>query len=156
MSRTFGGRAAVEYEKVAVDEWLPGMIETVQLQEDRPYRHTNDDTGETEMLTAPHVRFKFKLDGYKYPHYSRWMKASTHKKSNLYSKYLRSLCPTHDCENQQIDVDKLTGVRIKIMWENNGDYQNVTQIRGLDAALDVRVDTTAPEADPDPANDVPF
>lgn len=137
--RRIGGMQKLEYEKVAVDEWLTGHIEEVQYNEHREYNHKNEETGAREKLTAPHVRFKFRIDGYEYPHYSRWMKASTYEMSNLYSKYLKYLCPQHDCQDQVIDLDLLTGAQVKLMWENNGDYQNITQLRGLDPALNAIV-----------------
>ena len=135
--RPIGGMQRLEYEKVAVDEWLTGHIEEAQYNEHREYNHKNEVTGAWEKLTAPHARFKFRLDGYQYPHYSRWMKASTHEKSNFYGKYLKHLCPAYDCKDKVIDLDKLVGAKVKIMWENNEDYQNVTQIRGLDPELNV-------------------
>ena len=116
---------------------MAGVIEEAQYDEAREYKHKNEDTGEWEKLTAPHVRLKFTFDGYQWPHYSRWMKCSTHEKSNLYSKYLKHLCPEVDCQDKAIDLDKLSGVRVKVMWENDGDYQHVTQIRGIDPTLNV-------------------
>jgi hypothetical protein len=118
-----------------VDEWLTGRIEEVQYDEHRAYKFKNKDTNEWEEGEAPHVRFKFKLDGYQWPHYSRWMKCSTHEKSNFYSKYLKFLCPQYDCQDKVVDLDKLVGLRVKTMWEDDGDYQHITQIRGLDPTI---------------------
>ena len=145
-----------------VDEWLPGSVQEVQYDENREYSHKNE-TGEWVKLTAPHVRFKFSLEGYQYPHYSRWMKCSTNEKSNFYSKYLKHLCPTFDCKDKAIDLDKLVGIKVKVMWENNGDYQNVTQIRGLDPKLniiasgqEIGAEEAAEPASDDAGPDVPF
>lgn len=106
------------------------------------------------------MRFKFSLVGYQYPHYSRWMKASTFEKSNLYSKYLKYLCPKYDCADQLIDLDLLQGVKVKVMFEDSGDYQNVSQIRGLDADLNIIVEQAMPKepmtAEPTPDDEPPF
>ena len=129
MGRTVGGQQTMNYEKVKVDEWLAGAIEEVQYQADKKYKSKDKDTGEWSEKTAPHVRLKFKLDGYQYPHYSRWMKASTNEKSNFYAKYLKHLCPDFDCRDKVVDIDKLVGFRVRTMWENDGEYQNITSIR---------------------------
>lgn len=144
-----------------------GSVQEVQYDEHRAYRAKNNDTQEWEEREAPHVRFKFKLDGYQWPHYSRWMKCSTHEKSNFYSKYLKFLCPQYDCQDKVIDLDQLVGVRVKTMWEDDGEYQRVSQIRGLDPTLNVIASgqeiapglTVAPEEPPpaeDDSSEVPF
>ena len=143
--RTIGG-GRKDYERVAVDEWLTGEIAEVQYDEQRQYNVKDKETGEWSKATAPHVRFKFKLDGYQYPHYSRWMKASTFEKSNLYGKYLKYLCPQYDCADQLIDLDKLQRIQIKVMFEDNNEFQNVTQIRGLDPDLNIIVSAASPVA----------
>lgn len=154
MSVLIGGSPKREYEQVVVDEWLSGTIAEVQYDKAHPYDQRNED-GTTTKEVAPHVRFKFALDGYQFPHYSRWMKASTYKMANLYKKYLKPLCPEHDPEDCVVDVSKLTGVAIKIMYEQNGEYQNVTNIRPVDKTLNLIVDdspaTVTPESDEEPA-----
>ena len=137
MGRVVGGKSAISYEKVAVDEWLEGTIEEVQYDEARAYKSKNKETEEWEEKTAPHVRLKFKIDGYQWPHYSRWMKCSTHQKNNFYSKYLKYLTPQYDCQDKAIDLDLLVGIQVRTMWENDGDYQHITQIRGMDPTLNV-------------------
>ena len=80
------------------------------------------------------------------------MKASTFEKSNLYGKYLKYLCPKYDCADQLIDLDKLEGAKIKVMFEDSGEYQNVSQIRGLDPDLNIIV--TAAPVETAPAEDI--
>ena len=144
--RVIGDASQREYEKVVVDTWVEGIIEVVQYDGNRTYSVKDKETGEWSKATAPHVRFKFKLDGYQFPHYGRWMKASTNEKSNFYGKYLKPLCPTHDPVDCAIDLDSLTGVRVKTMWEDDGDYQRVTAIRPLTQDLDVRVEALRGES----------
>ena len=146
--RVIGGGGKTDYEKVSVDEWLPGHITEVQLQ-DRPYTRTDKDTKVETTTDEPHVRFKFALDGYKFPHYSRWMKASTYEGSNLYKMFLKFLCPLHDCKDQLIDLDKLTGAKVKLMWVNNKEYQNIAQVRGLDEELNIITHETPAESHDD-------
>ena len=114
-----------DYEKVNPDEWLPGVIEKVQYEEKRPF------TWEGKTKEQEAVRFKFKLDDYQYPHYSRWMKFNYSEKSNLYSKYLVNLVE-NPTEDMMFDTDNLAGMRVKLMFSQNGEYQNIEQIRAVD------------------------
>ena len=149
-----------------MDEWLGGAIEEVQYDPKRKYKSKDKETGEWSEKTAPHVRLKFKLDGYQYPHYSRWMKASTNEKSNFYSKYLKHLCPEFDCQDKVVDIDKLVGFRCRTMWQNDGDYQNILGIRPSLPNLNIisSMAGTEPEDAPDAPDaqegaeggDVPF
>lgn len=153
------GGGKVDYEKVAVDEWLVGVIEEVTYDPKRKRRVKDKDMDEWYEKEVPQVRFKFKIDGYEWSHYSRWMTASTNEKSNLYSKYLKYLCPKFDCQDKEIDLELLKGVKVKTMWENNDDYQNITQIRGISEGLNIIVShvddvpVTETEAETD---EVPF
>ena len=166
MARPIGGSRKMEFEQVQVDEWLVGKIEAVQFDAHKTYKAKNKDTGEWETREAPHIRFKFALEGYKYPHYSRWMKASTNEKSNLYSKFLKYLCPQYDCQDKVIDIDLLTGCGVKTMWAQEGEYQNLAQIRGVNPALNIIVsgtevapgltDPAEPPAQDDADPDLPF
>jgi hypothetical protein len=128
-----------DYEKVVIDEWVEGVISDVQerLNENRKFK--NEQTGEWETKAVQECRFVFTLDGCKYNHYSRWMTISVAEKSNLWSKYLKKLCPEL-APNISVDLDALKGVKVKTMWtEEEGKdgniYQVILQIKAVDKII---------------------
>ncbi len=110
------------YEKVKTDDFLPGMIEDVQYDKEHPFKYKGVES------TAFGVRFKFTLQGYKYPHFSRWMKFNYGEKANLYKKYLVPLVDGAKPE-MDFDLDQLKGMKIKTLWSEKDDFQNVETIR---------------------------
>lgn len=125
-------RPKIQYEKVRTDDWVEGIIEDVQRDEKRDTGFKDEETGEPKIVDC--VRFKFKLNGYQHPHYSRWMSFSYHEKSNLMKKYLMSLVDgaTPDFD---FDIEALKGFGVKLMWQDNGDFQNVEMVRPLNGKL---------------------
>lgn len=117
----------LEYEKCRTDDWTQGVIEEVQYEADRNTGF-KDDEGNEKIVDC--VRFKFKLDGYAYPHYSQWMTFSYHEKSRLMSKFLMNLVEGAK-PDMPFDIDALKDMPVKIMWTNNGEYQNIDLIRPL-------------------------
>lgn len=118
-------RPKMEYEKVIVDEWLPGIIEEIEYDMERK------STYQGKEKVGPAIKIKMVLDGYKYPKSSGWMSFIYSEKANLYKTYICGLV-----ENPKpfmnFDPDVLKGMRIKTMWETNPknvDYQNVVRIR---------------------------
>lgn len=121
-------RERTEFEKVKVDEWIAGDIAEVQ------YDKAHEFTFKGEKKINPGVRFKFSLEGYNFPHYSRWMTFSYGEKSNLYRKYL--FCLVDGAKpDMDFDLDELKGFPIKTMWSNNDDFQNLEMIRPQGAML---------------------
>ena len=119
-------RQKIEYEKVATDDWTVGVIDEIEFEKDRATGFRDEKTG--EEIIHDSVRFKFILDGYKFPHKSNWMKLSYHEKSNLYIKYLSALVEGAK-PDMDFDLEQLQGLPVKIMWKQNGEYQNVEIIR---------------------------
>ena len=124
----------MDYEKVNIDEWISGEIEEVQARLNKEKKFTDRKTGESGIREAEEVRFKFKLDGYEYAHYSRWNTKSLNDKSNLVKKYLRNLIP--DLNPQEaVDLSVLNGMRVKTMWDeqlfNGNMYQFIANIKRL-------------------------
>lgn len=126
-------RIRMEYEKVNIQDWVPGIIEDIQHDEERETGFKDEKTG--EPLIKDCIRFKFQLEGCSYPHYSRWMTFSYHEKANLYKKYLSSLVEGAK-PDMDFDLDRLKGMKIKTMWANNGEFQNLEMIRPVDKKLD--------------------
>lgn len=125
-------KSNIEYERIKqYDEWIPGTIETVQLEENRLTGFKDEKTGEPKR--ADMVRFKFALKDHDFPHYSRWMSYSFGEKSNLFKKYLSYLVESAQ-PDMDFDLDDLKGFEIKTMWiknPKNEDFDNLEQIRPL-------------------------
>src|SRR3990167_5202172 len=116
-------RPKQDYEKVAIGEMLSGVIEEVCYDNEHKFKGFQGK----EDTIQPAVRLKFKLDGYKFPHYTRWMKFSLGEKANLYKKYIAKLVEnaTPDID---LDLDILNGMKIKTVWSEENDFQNIDAI----------------------------
>lgn len=142
-------REQTDFERVKDDEWISGVIEEIQYDETHKFSYQ----GQEKVAAA--VRLKFKLDGYQWPHYSRWMTFSYGEKSNLFNKYLSRLVQGA-VPDMDFDLDALRGLKIKTMWSTKNDYQGLEMIRPLDKLISK--DTTPPEELAEEASDteVPF
>jgi hypothetical protein len=109
-------RAKVEFEKVKVGEFINGVIENIEYEKDHVFKSKEG------TKTAPAVRFVFKLDGYQYPHRSRWMTFSYAEKSNLYKNYLSKLI-LGAMPDMDMDLDVLKGVKVKTIWNEQNEFQ---------------------------------
>ena len=116
-------RPKLNYEKVIVGEMIPGTIEKVEYDNEHKFKgfQGGDDT------IQPAVRLKFKLNGYSFQHYSRWMKFTLSEKSNLFKKYVSKLV-TNAVPDMDIDLDALNGMKIKTVWSEENDFQNIDAI----------------------------
>ena len=144
-------QSQIDYERIQkYDEWINGVIVDIKLEENRRTGFKDDKTGQDKYVDQ--VRFKFKLAGHSYPHYSRWMSYSYGEKSNLYLKYLKQLVAGAQ-PDMKFDLDLLKGFSIKTMWSQNGDFDNLDQVRPLGAKLSNGVETDPPDPEP-PAEEV--
>jgi hypothetical protein len=109
-------RAKTEFEKVKVGEFISGVIENIEYEKEHTFK---SPTG-TKVSAA--VRFVFKLDGYQYPHRSRWMSFSYGEKSNLYKNFLNKLI-LGAMPDMDMDLDVLKGVKVKTIWNEQNDFQ---------------------------------
>lgn len=129
-------RTKMDYEKVDVEDWVNGVIEEIQSDEKRDTGFKDEESG--EPIIKHMIRFKFKLEGYHYPHYSRWMSLTYHEKSNLLKKYLFNLVDGAQ-PDMDFDLERLKGMEVKMMWSNNGDFQNIEMIRPRGAKIDGKI-----------------
>lgn len=125
----------IEYEKVKTDEWITGTIANIE------YDLARKSIWQGKEKTGPAVRIVFEIEGCKYPHKTPWMAFYYVEKSNLYKKYLSKLVDgiTVNCT---FDMDALKGLSVKMMWSNNGEYQNLDLIKPVKDKLPV---TAKPE-----------
>ena len=132
-----------DYERIqSYDEWIRGTIEEIQLREDHDtgFKHPPKKEDGTphpnagKPVICDQVRLKFTLENHQYPHYSKWMRYSYGEKSNLYLKYLKHL--VEDAQpDLEFDLDLLKHMEVKTMWSQNGDWDNLEQIRPLGAKV---------------------
>jgi hypothetical protein len=62
-----------------------------------------------------------------HPHRSRWMNFNVGEKANLYKKYIAKLV-NNAKPDMNFDLDLFTGMKIKTIWEMNGDFNNLESI----------------------------
>ena len=122
-------KSKTDFEKVIVDDWIEGEIISEDIFRDVDQKFINKE-GVLEMRKVDQIRFKFKLAGYKYAHYSRRMTLSTSKRSNLF-KFLQDIYGERIVPDIAINTEGLIGLKIKTMWKNDGEYQNLVMIRSL-------------------------
>lgn len=118
-------RAKTAFERIPVyDTWIPGKILDIE------YDETHKSTYAGEEKIRPAVRFKFGLEGCNFPHRSRWLTFNYGDKSNLYKHFVSAL--VEDAEpDMDLDLDTLKDMKIKTMWTEDGEYDNLTMIRPL-------------------------
>lgn len=143
-----------EFEKVEVDNWINGEISEIQYDLKHAFKTSE----------GPAVKIKIGLVGYKFPKTTPWMLFSYSKKSNLYALFVDPLVEgSHEYMN--FDLDQLKGMKIKVMFEAKGEYQNIVRLRPLDNKLkpdlvymnqDKATDLGAPEPVELPEDETPF
>uniref|UniRef100_A0A6M3IV98 Uncharacterized protein n=1 Tax=viral metagenome TaxID=1070528 RepID=A0A6M3IV98_9ZZZZ len=125
--------SGVVFEKVSIGELLPGVIDNVEYDQNHKFTFQGEDK------IAAAVRLVFKLDGYKFPHRTRWMKFNVGEKANLYKLILSKLVEGAK-PDMDFDIDHLKGMKIKTLWAENGDFQNLESIFPLEKKLPYTVD----------------
>lgn len=132
-------RKTTEFEKVVIGEMIKGVISEVMYDQEHKFKGYQG----AEDTIQPAVRFKFELEGYKFPHYSRWFKFNYGERANLYKIFLSKLVekPKPDMD---FDLDLLKGMKIKTIWNENGDFQNLESIFPLEGKVKA-TDTLSPE-----------
>lgn len=139
-------RPKMEYEQVIVDEWIKGTISEIEYD----MEHKSMFKGVEKV--GPAVRIKLTLDGYKFPKSSGWMAFVYTAKANLYKTYITQLVKDPKVD-MKFDLDLLKNMPIKVMFVQNDEYQNVSQIRplGEKIAPDLEPAEDAPESE-----EIPF
>ena len=118
-----------DFERIPVyDEWVNGEIVEIQYDEN----HKSIYQGQTRV--KPAVRFSLRLDGCRFNHKTRWMTFNYSEKAYLYKTFLKELVEGAT-EYMRFDLDALKGMKIKTMWQADGDYDNLMAVRPLEARL---------------------
>jgi hypothetical protein len=122
----------MEYEKVTTDDFVSGIIEDINYDPEHTFKGFGKDaSGKDKPDTkAAAVRLKFKLEGYQYSHYSRWMRFNYGEKANLYLKFLVPLVEGAK-PDMDFDLDQLRLLPVKTLWSEKNDFQSVETIRPI-------------------------
>lgn len=121
-----------DFEKVTIEDFTICTIVDIAYDMEHKFRGFE---GAADSI-KPAVRFKFEVEGYKYHHYSRWMKFVIAEKSTLYTKYIATLIEGATPEID-IDLDVLKGVKCKILWAEKNEFQYPETVRAIGKKLDV-------------------
>lgn len=116
-------RKTTDFEKVVTGDFITGTIDKIEYDENHSFKGFD---GKPDKI-SPAIRFVFKLDDYEYPHRSRWMNFNMGEKANLYKKYVTKLVANAK-PDMDFDLDELIGMKVKTIWEDNGDFQNLESI----------------------------
>lgn len=119
---------ATQYEKVAIGEFINGEIQAIQYDQEHKFIFNKVET------IAPGVRIVFMLDGYQYPKYSRWMRFNYGEKANLYKLILFKLVEGA-FPDMDFDLDCIRNMRVKTLWNENNNFQNLESIFPLDTKV---------------------
>lgn len=118
-------RPKTDYERVpAYDEWLNAEIADIEFDAE----HESEWKGEKKV--RPAVRFKFAIEGCKWPHPSHWMTFSYGEKTTLFKKYITALVE-NAIPDLKFDLETLKGMKIKLMYSQNGEFDNLEMVRPL-------------------------
>lgn len=117
----------VEYEKISTTDFVNGFIEDILYDEAHMFKGFKGAPDEAK----PAVRIVFTIDGLKFPKKTPWMKFNYSAKSNLFKKYISSLVEDAK-EYMDFDLDQLKGMKVKMLWADNGEFQNIETIRPAD------------------------
>jgi hypothetical protein len=116
-----------DYERVPVGKFVSATIAEVQYEQAHEFKGKNAKTG-------PAIRFKFEIDGLKFPHYSKWMTFSYGEKSTLYSSYLVPLVEGAK-PDMKFNIRNFDNLRVNMVWldnPKNPDFQIIQVILPLD------------------------
>jgi hypothetical protein len=141
-----------DFEKVVIGEMLPGIIEQVCYDNEHKFKGFSGG----EDTVQPAVRLKFKLEGYKFPHYTRWMKFNLGEKANLYKKYVSKLVD-NAVPDMDFDLDILNGMKIKTVWSEDNGFQNIdaiypagSKVKAVDPLPTIDIDKDEPPIEEPP------
>lgn len=119
-----------EFERIQVyDEWLNAKIVEIKLEENHKF------TFQGKEKLCDGVRFKFEVEGHNYPKYSRWMKYMSDERSTLYKVFLKAFFENAEPGMTDFDLDRLKDMKVKVMFSQNEDFDNLDKIKPLGAKV---------------------
>ena len=121
----------IDYEKVTIEDFTICTIADVVYDMEHTFKaFKTKENPNAEDQVKPAVRFKFEVEGYQHPHYSRWMKFTLGEKSNLFVKFVSQLVDGAE-PDMDVDLDVLKGVKCKILWAEKNEFQYPETVRPI-------------------------
>ena len=146
----------IEFEMVAIDEPVKGIIEKVEEEQDHEFKGYTTKKGKVvATVVSDAIRFHFNLDGYEHIHKSRFMKFSYDDRSNLFNKYLKPLVSGMK-PYMPLDVQCLVGMEVVTYWGQNdaGTFQHIETIIPQGKKIVPKIeDLTPQESSGDPVHE---
>lgn len=136
-----------EFEQVVVDEWLTGEIVDIQYEKEHEFTYKGNKS------IGPAAKILIQLDGYRDKKSTGWWSFNYSEKSNLYKFFIHTLVEGAS-PNMDFDLDNLKNLRIKVMYTQNGEYQNLMAVRPVDKKVLPGAPSATREDSPD--DEVPF
>lgn len=130
-------RKKLNYEKIRCGDFVNGFISEIKYDPE----HKSTWQGKEKISSA--VRIIFKLDGYEYPHGTPWMTFTYGDRANLYKKFMVKLVE-NAAPDMVFDLDLLKDMKVKTIWEDNGDFQNLELIQPLEGKYPFNPGTKEP------------
>lgn len=118
------------FEKVPTGELIEGTIMDIQYEQEHPWKPFEGKV----RPPSPAVRFVFELLGCQFKHRSKWISFNYGEKSNLYQKFISKLVEGAR-PDMDFDLDELKGFKVRTLWSDNGDFQNLDTILPLNRKL---------------------
>lgn len=119
--------AKIEYEKVPTNALVDGQIDEILYDENHLFKGKKGSPDQTR----PAVRFVFLIQGMKFAKKTNWLKFSYFSEAPLMKNYLKYLVEGAN-EKMDFDLDQLRGLKVKMLWVDNGEYQNIASIMPAD------------------------
>lgn len=132
----------LEYEKVPTDNFVSAVIERIEYETDHEWKPFQGKDREPSDA----VKLKFIIEGCQYPKSTPWMSFSYDARSKLYSIFINSLVEGAE-EYMDFDLDQLVGMKIKMLWKDNGEYQNIETVRPVGEKVKPIANFKAPNPD---------
>ena len=127
------------FEKVVIGEFINGTVADIEYDEQHKFKGYQ---GNEDRITSA-VRLVFELDGYEYPHRTRWMTFSYGEKTNLFNKYLVKLVKNAE-PDMDFDLDNIKGLKVKTIWQEKNGFQSIEAIYPLGERVDPDVEKSEP------------
>ena len=139
-------RKTTTLEKVKIEDFIKGVISDIEYDDNHIFKYKGEEK------VSPAIRFVFELEGCHFPHRSRWMNFNTGDKANLYKKYIAKLVKNAK-PDMDFDLDIFKGMKIKTIWEEQGDFQNLESIYPNQNKIEIAGNENSPSEDDDFVNE---
>lgn len=116
-------------EKLPTNNFVDGFIEDIIYESEHTFKgYGKDEKGNPKPDTiASAVRIVILLTGFKYPRKTPWMRFSYSDKATLYKSFIEPLVEGAK-PYMKFDLDQIKGLKVRTLWKDKGDFQNLATI----------------------------